>query len=107
MACVVVTTTVGSKEKAASMARALVSRKFAACVQILPVASVYRWKGELAEEQEVLLLIKTTSERYPSVQDWISQHHDYEVPEILCTEVTAGWPAYTGWIEQSVDDSKL
>ena len=102
VSCVLVTTTVNSKEKASAMARDLVSQKLAACVQTAPVGSTYIWDGELVEDQEVLMMIKTTSERYPQLEGWITHHHDDELPEILCCEITGGLPAYTRWIEASV-----
>ena len=85
---------------AQSMARALVSRKIAACVNLSPgLVSVYTWEGELQEEEEVLMMIKTRKEM---LQDQliplIQKLHPYDLPEIIALPVVAGSQAYLDWI---------
>ncbi len=81
------------------IARTLVEQKLAACVNRLPaVDSVYRWQGAVERAMEVPLLIKTTRERLPEVQEAIRALHPYEVPEIVAIPVIAGLPAYLRWV---------
>jgi periplasmic divalent cation tolerance protein len=81
------------------IARTLVEQKLAACVNRLPaVDSVYRWQGAVERAMEVPLLIKTTRERLPEVQEAVRALHPYEVPEIVAIPVIAGLPAYLRWV---------
>ena len=99
-ACVVLTTT-GTKDEADRMARSLVEARLAACVQRLPIASVYQWKGAIEEAGEFLLLIKTTVQWYPAIEAWIGEHHSYEVPEVVMLPAARVAPAYLAWIGES------
>lgn len=96
--CVVLTTT-DSQEEADALARGLVHARLAACVQQMPIRSVYRWQGEVVQDEEILLLIKTQSRLYPQVESWIRAHHHYETPEILQLPVSAGLDAYLSWVQ--------
>src|SRR5437879_10519315 len=78
-----VLSTAGSKEEAQKIARALVERMLAACVNIVAVESIYRWEGEVEQAQEWLLVIKTTDEAFERVRDAITELHSYEVPECI------------------------
>ena len=98
----VVTTTAGSAEEADRIAGALLERRLAACVQTMPIESRYVWKGEVAHEREVLLLVKTRQDRFVDVQAAIAELHSYELPEILLLPVTAGWPPYLAWLDEAV-----
>ena len=97
----VITTTTESLQEAENMARMLVSRRLAACVQIVDVSSVYTWQGEIRKEPEHLLLIKALADRYAEIETAIRENHSYEVPEILQLPVEDGWPAYLKWISES------
>lgn len=102
-ALVVVLTTVGSPEEASRIARELVERRLAACVNILSGAhSVFRWEGRVQEEDELLLLTKTTSQRFEALCACIRELHSYEVPEILALPATAVTPTYAAWVRDSV-----
>lgn len=91
--------TAGSGEQAEQLARALVERRLAACVNIVSgVCSFYHWKGEVARDEELLLLIKTSRERFPDVQKAIRELHSYEVPEIIMLPIEDGDPDYLGWL---------
>lgn len=102
--CVILTTT-GNLQEAENMARMLVSRKLAACVQISDVSSTYVWKGELRKEAEHLLLIKTLSSRFADIQAVILENHSYEVPEIVQLPVEKGFPAYLEWISENTSSA--
>ena len=100
-ACGVLTTTAGEDE-ALAISRGLVESHLAACVQRLPMTSVYEWNGDVAESAEVLLLIKTTVERYEAVEAWIGAHHSYEIPEILLLPASRGSLGYMEWVARAV-----
>lgn len=102
MSFVMVLTTVATEEQARVLSRSLVDAGLAACVHLQPIRSVYRWKGEVFEEPEWRLALKTTSEQYEAVERHIQERHTYEVPEIVRVEITGGSPEYLRWIEESV-----
>ncbi|WP_211460598.1 divalent-cation tolerance protein CutA [Collimonas silvisoli] len=84
---------------AQALARQLVERKLAACVNILPaVQSVYRWQGVVEQASEVTLLIKTVASRYAELESAIKAIHPYGLPEIIALPIAAGLPAYLDWI---------
>ena len=96
-----VITNLGNIDSARILARALVERRLAACVNMLPgVQSVYRWRDAIEEEGEVTLVIKTTAGRYTELEQAIKALHPYELPEIIALPVGAGLPAYLDWIAQ-------
>jgi periplasmic divalent cation tolerance protein len=82
------------------IAESLVSQQLAACVSLLgPITSVYRWQGQVEQSEEVLLMIKTTSNNFNALQQAIAAQHPYEVPEIIATPITQGLPEYLTWID--------
>ena len=84
---------------AESIARDLVERRLAACGNVTaPVTSVYRWKGEIHREGEVLLLVKTRRDLVPDCVPAIRALHPYEVPEIVALPIIAGFREYLEWI---------
>jgi|SRR5690349_10701154 periplasmic divalent cation tolerance protein len=96
-----VITNLGDIAGARILARTLVERRLAACVNMLPgVQSVYRWRDAIEEEAEVTLLIKTTAGRYAELEQAIKALHPYELPEIIALPLSAGLPAYLDWIAQ-------
>ncbi len=89
-------------EEAGRIARALVEERLAACVNVLPgLRSVYRWEGAVHEEEEVLLVVKTTRERFPALQDRVRSLHSYTVPEVVAVPVEDAFPPYRAWVEAS------
>jgi periplasmic divalent cation tolerance protein len=101
---VVVLTTVPDEVTGDALARMLVEERLAACVQRMPIASTYRWQGRVEEGGEILLLIKTTSDRVPAVEARITQGSSYDTPEIVVLAATATAPAYLAWLEASCTD---
>jgi periplasmic divalent cation tolerance protein len=83
---------------AAELARSLIDKDLVACVNITPVRSLYRWKGECCDEEEHLLMIKTRRELAEEVIQAIKAGHPYEVPEIIALPVIAGHPPYLDWV---------
>ena len=86
----VVMCTAPSREVAAELARAIVADRLAACVQLMPIDSWYVWDGEVQEEPEVLLLIKTRADRFGALEAHVVARHPYDVPELVQLSVTAG-----------------
>ena len=98
-----VLTTTSSPEDSKKIARALVERRLAACVNIVPrIESVYRWEGKVEEAQEYLLLIKTTEEAFPRLRDAIQELHSYDIPECIALPIENGSVPYLSWINESV-----
>lgn len=99
----IVLSTAGSQEEARKIARALVERRLAACVNIVTgVESVYRWKGKVETAGEWMLLIKTSVGAFPVLRKALSELHSYEMPECLMLAVEDGDLGYLEWIGESV-----
>ena len=97
--CQIVLTTCPDAGTAGRIARALVEEQLAACVNILPpMHSVYRWKGQVEEAGEQLLLIKCSSARFPALRERLRTLHPYELPEIVAIPILDGLPEYLAWI---------
>jgi periplasmic divalent cation tolerance protein len=103
MSAILVLCTCPDTASAERIATALVDERLAACVnRIANVASTYRWQGKVCHDDEILLLIKTTSERFDAVRDRVVALHPYEVPEVIAFAIAAGSLPYLDWIESSV-----
>lgn len=104
---IVVTTTAKDEAEAEKLARLLVEEKSAACVQILPkIRSFYIWNEKIQDENECLLLVKTLSSKFSSVEKALRENHSYEVPEIIALPVEKISTDYGKWIiscQQSPD----
>jgi periplasmic divalent cation tolerance protein len=99
----IVLTTAGDKKEAEDIAWALLERKLAACVNIITLESVYRWKGEIEKNPEYQLVIKTTAAAYERVRDAIKELNSYQIPECIQLPILAGSEAYLHWIQDSVE----
>jgi periplasmic divalent cation tolerance protein len=100
---VLVLTTIGPDADGQALARTLVDERLAACVNVLPVmTSVYRWKGQIEQDQEQQLVIKTTPDRLEALQSRVRELHAYELPEFLVVNADAGSAAYLAWVGESV-----
>ena len=98
-----VLTTIGSKDGAEQLARQLVERRLASCVNIVgPIRSVYRWKEKIEHEEEYLLLIKTTIAEIGPLQAAFQELHPYELPECVQLAIDGGSEAYFAWLAGEV-----
>ena len=100
---ILVTTTVAKEQQAAELAHSIMGAELAACVAMQAIRSVYRWKGEVCDEPEWRLTIKTTEQKYPDLEQHIKGHHAYEMPEIVKLQISGGSREYLAWIGQSVE----
>ena len=99
----IVFVTCGGREEAELIAQAVVGERLAACVNVLPgVRSCYVWEGAVRFDDEFLLLMKTTRDRYRDLQNRVRELHSYQVPEIVGVPIEAGLEEYLQWIDQSV-----
>lgn len=84
------------------IAEDLVSLKYAACANIIPgIKSVYRWKGDICKDDELLLVIKSRGSLFDAISSRIKAKHPYEVPEIICYDISGGSEPYLQWLEES------
>jgi len=98
----IVLTTASSPEEARGIARALVERRLAACVNIVPgIESVYRWQGKVETAAECLLVIKTQVGLFDRLRDAIGELHSYDLPECVMLEISAGSEKYLSWIKEN------
>jgi periplasmic divalent cation tolerance protein len=94
-----VLTNLPERAAAERLAELLVEKQLAACVNILaPCRSVYRWQGAVRHDEEHPMLIKTTAERYPALEQALRSGHPYELPEIIAVPIERGLPAYLQWV---------
>jgi periplasmic divalent cation tolerance protein len=97
---IVVLCTAPDAAVAERLARGVVEARLAACANIVPgIRSIYRWQGQVQDEAELLLLIKTRAERFSELEAWLKQHHPYEVPEVLSLPAGAVSSPYLAWLE--------
>jgi periplasmic divalent cation tolerance protein len=101
----VVLVSCGSRAEAQRIAREIVSRRLAACANLLesPVQSIYRWKGKVEKAREFLLLIKTSAARLGALEAEVKRLHSYDVPEFIALPIVTGSAAYLRWLAQCVD----
>ena len=93
--------TTGDEDEARRIGRTLVEERLVACVNILPIKSIYRWEGDIEEEEEVVMFVKTRDELAGQVIERVKELHSYEVPCIVSLPITKGNPDYLKWIEES------
>ncbi len=87
----IVLSTAGSRGEAEKIGNALVERRLAACVNIVPqMQSIYRWEDKVEQAEELLLIVKTTVEKFAAVRDAIQELHSYDLPECVCLG-SGGW----------------
>jgi periplasmic divalent cation tolerance protein len=100
---IVVFVTAGNSDEAAALARTVVEKRLAACVNVLPgVTSWYWWEGKVTEDREVVLVIKTSRDKFDALEKEVLRQHSYAVPEIIALPVVEGSKNYLNWIEESL-----
>jgi periplasmic divalent cation tolerance protein len=101
---IVVLITAANDEEARRLAEMLVGENLAACVQILPkIQSVYRWKGSIERQDEILLIAKTVALKFEELEREVRALHSYETPEIVALPIIAGSAPYLEWLAAGVD----
>jgi periplasmic divalent cation tolerance protein len=86
-------------ETAHRISRAAVEKRYAACASLVPsVKSIYRWRGQVQQADETLVVYKTSTARYPNLEGFLLRSHPYEVPEIVALPISAGSTAYVHWV---------
>ena len=91
---------------AEAFARGLVEMGLAACVNLVPVTSVYRWKGRVETDPEVLLVAKTRAERIPRLEETLAEEHPYDVPECVALVPDHVEPSYLAWLMDETRDRR-
>lgn len=105
MHCVVYVTAPTSEE-GERLARGLVEGKLAACVNVVKgIRSIYRWRGEVEEADEVLLVAKTREDLVDRLAAWVKANHTYTIPEVVALPIVAGHDPYLRWIDESVGEA--
>ncbi len=101
---IVVFSTCGSDEEARKVARGLVEKRLAACVNVTPgIRSIYRWQGAIEEDSEYLLMIKSRRDLFERLRAELESLHSYDVPEVVALPVVDGSEAYLGWMDQELE----
>ncbi len=99
---IVVMVTVGSEGEAISLSKILVKNGLAACVNVIPgVQSIFKWDGQITEEREYLLLVKTVRQAFDQLVLMVKANHSYEIPEIIALPIQLGSEEYLAWIRDS------
>ena len=97
----IVFTTFANEEDAARVTRVLVEERLIACANLLPAArSIYRWKDEVKDEHEVVVLMKTRKQDWTALLSRLHELHPYETPECVAVRVAAGAPKYMAWLDE-------
>jgi periplasmic divalent cation tolerance protein len=98
----IILVTAPSRDEAARISESLVTERLAACVNIVPgVESIYWWEGKISRDQELLLVIKTTGERYAEVERRVKELHSYTTPEVIALRIERGSEDYIKWLQDS------
>ncbi|MGA3301809.1 MAG: divalent-cation tolerance protein CutA [Methylovirgula sp.] len=100
MAYAVLLTSLPDRAAAKAMAQALIAKRLVACVQMMPIESVYEWQGAVEEAAEVLLLCKMKREDYAEAEKLVLAQNPYETPEVVLLPIEAGSSAYLAWIDK-------
>jgi len=104
---IVIFVTVGNSSDAALLAKSLVEKRLAACVNLVPgISSWYWWEGKVNEDQEVLLMMKTSRDKFAALEKEVLRLHSYAVPEIIAVQIVEGSKNYLNWIEESLKEDQ-
>lgn len=103
---IIILCTISSLNDAKKIAKEIVQKKLVACVNIIEgLTSIYEWKGELCDEKECLMIMKTRNTLFSEIKKEITGLHPYEVPEIISVTISDGLESYLGWIKQNTLDN--
>ncbi len=98
---IVVMITAGSEEEAVKIAKALIEERLVACANLIGrIRSLYKWKGDVCDDKEVLMICKSQRHLFSRLAERVKSLHSYEVPEIIAMPVAEGWGPYLQWVEQ-------
>lgn len=101
-----IATTFAQKNEAEQLARLLLEKRLAGCVQILgPMQSIYRWQGQIEQAEEFLCLIKSHAECYAEIERLIKAQHSYQLPQIVVHPLKSGSSEYLDWLRQELKES--
>jgi len=95
--------TAGDMEEAKKIGRKLVEERLAACANIFPIASIYRWKGKIEDANEFGIIVKTKTEKVKELEKRVKELHSYEVPCVVSFRIEEGSKDYLDWIEECVE----
>lgn len=97
--------TTPNEEVAKNISRGLITNKLAACINLIPkITSIYMWKGEVTEDSEVLMMIKTKTSKIEELTEFVKKNHPYEVCEVISLPIQNGNSAYLKWIDEVMDN---
>jgi periplasmic divalent cation tolerance protein len=99
----IVLVTAADADEARRLARGLLEQRLAACVNFVPIESMYWWDGVIQQEQETLMIIKTRAETFDALMDAVKRAHSYETPEVIGLPVAFGSPEYLRWIDNETE----
>lgn len=100
---IVIYVTTENEGDALNIARILTNERLAACCSVIPkIASVYVWNGVVQESAEAMMMIKSTSEKYLLLEKRIKELHNYDTPEIIAVEISAGSEEYLNWVNETI-----
>ena len=95
--------TCSNQEEAAKIGKHIVQERLAACANIIPtMQSIYWWEGKVEEDQETVLVAKTSKKKFPELMEAVRELHSYDVPCIISLPIKKGNPAYLNWINSSL-----
>ncbi len=95
--------TAGDMEEAKKIGRTLVEERFAACVNIFPITSIFRWKERVDEAHEFGIIVKTKTEKVKEIENRVKELHSYEVPCVVSFRINEGSADFLKWIDESVE----
>lgn len=95
---ILIYSTFDNKKEAAKAGKELLKKRLIACYNLMPVESAYLWKGKIEEENEILMICKTKKDNFDKVEKYLTQHSDYEIPEVVAVETSKVNKLYLDWI---------
>lgn len=97
---IMISTTFDNKEEAETVAKILLDKRLVSCCQFSSIKSMYHWKGNIEESDEILLQMKSKKKLYKKIESIILENHSYETPQIIASDIDVGLETYLKWIEE-------